>query len=352
MLLLPTVLMFTEYEESFRRIENRKLSEVNFSTLKEAKKSIINLNNFYKDNFGMKYFFYNFYKKNVSDRYEESPSNDKVLYGKSNWLFLGNYYHNAFSEAKGELVFKNEEINLIRENLKTIKEWCESQEIVFYINVVPGKHTVYKEFLPYRFEKQKTKLDQLIEIFPGLIDLRLALEKQKQKPLYFKTDTHWNYLGAFEGYLKVLESIIKDNQSIKSLNKSDIDSVSYSYERLGDINKILGLKSTEIEPRIHLRSRLGKEDSKRIEVPTYHRLEKSTYEKRYVNDDALNDLKIVLLRDSFSDFYLDYFRATFKEVVFIYNHRFDQTIIAKENPDILLYVIGERVIDRFVTILD
>lgn len=351
-LMLPSILMFTNWEESYKGVENRKLTEVNFRTLKEAKRSVINLKNFYKDNFGTRFFLYNFYKKNISERFNESPSNSKILLGQNGWLFLGDSFNNAFSKSKGNLVFKNEELVVIKENLSIIKDWCKKNKTEIFINAVPGKHTVYKENLPYKINEQRTQLDQFKQIYPELIDLRDLFEVKKEKQLYFKTDSHWNQFGAFEAYLKVMQEFKTRNSGIKMLTPKNIDSIVYINSRIGDLNVILDRTAREKEPKMFLKNSLGKSVSKKIEVPFYHRLNKESYEERYVNDLALNDMKIVLLRDSFSDFSKDFFRATFSEVVFVYNHQFDRTILLNEKPDIILYEIGERFIDRFLKIFD
>ncbi|NIJ43877.1 hypothetical protein FHR24_000316 [Wenyingzhuangia heitensis] len=351
MLLAPTVLMFTSFEDSFKKDENRELTSFNVSSLRDIKKTIIDLKNFYKDNYGTKFILYNLYKNKISDPLNESPSNNKVIYGKENWLFLGNNYNDAFSEAKGELVFNKEEIYKINKNLNIIKSWCTTKNIQLYICVVPGKHTIYKEYLPYKIKQNKTKLDQFIEIYPATIDLRASLNKAKKKnQIYFKKDTHWNHIGAFEGYLKMMEMIKVNNKNLKSLTNSDILSITYNGSKVGDISGILNENEKEIRPEVILKNNIGKKGVKKIKVPYYHRLSKDSYEKRYINPNALNQQKILLLRDSFSSSLIHYFRATFKEVVFVYNHCFDEKIILDEAPDILLYEIGERVLDSFLTI--
>ncbi|WP_139957214.1 alginate O-acetyltransferase AlgX-related protein [Flavicella sediminum] len=350
MLLVPTILMFTDVEKKYKQNENRKLVSLKMGSLRDVKRSIIDLKSFYTDNFGTRFLLYNFYNEYVSNIFNETPSVHKVLFGKEGWLFLGNNYHQAFSQVKGEVVFTKDEVYTIKNNLEAAENWSVQNKIQFYVSVVPGKHSIYTEYLPYKIHKQKTKLDQIVEAYPNLIDLRSTLKAKKQQQLYFKTDTHWNEIGAFEGYLKIMEQIKVNNHNMLLLTKESIDTITYNSKRIGDIGKILNKEMEEIAPKISLKNELGRKAEKNLEVPFYHRLEKNNYEFRYLNEGALNNLKIVVLRDSYSDFLINYFRATFSEVVFIYNHQFDKKLLLKENPDIVLYEMGERVTKRFMTI--
>ena len=350
MILLPSIFMFTNIEDRYKNDENRKLSSFDISSVRDLKKFIIDFKNYYTDNFGTRFLLYNLYKNNISDRFKESPSNDKIIYGKEDWLFLGNYPDMAFSEAKGSRIFNKNELELISKNVNEVKRFCEQNKIKLCITIVPGKHTVYKEFLPYKFPKQKTKLDQLLELEPNLIDLRNSLNKAKKDEfLYKKKDTHWNQLGAFVGYKEIMKFLMIDNHIIKILDSSDIDHIEYK-DHLGDLNEILGNKKIDKIPTVVLKNKKAQRIISKLDVPYYHRLSHDTYEMRYQNKEALNSEKIMFLRDSFSSDLIPFFSVSFQESLFIYNHYFEKELIKKEKPNILVYEITERFIDNLLKI--
>ncbi len=350
LLLAPTLLMFTDIDASYKQDENRKLSTLKIKTASDIKRLIINFKNYYTDNFGGRLLLYNFYKSNISDVLNESPSNNKIVYGKEDWLFLGDFHNNAFSKAKGSIVFSESELEIVKKNILEVKNWCTKNNIDFYITIPPGKHTVYRDYLPYKYFRAKTKIDQLIEVYPDLIDLRPDLFKAQHKEfLYKKRDTHWNEKGAFIGYKSILTKIQTRNPYILKLDNSDIEKIKYIKYK-GDLDEMLKTNTSENTPFFILKNKSSKKVKSILEVPTYHRLNPDTYELRYSNPYALNGEKIMILRDSFSKDLIKFINVSFQDAVFIYNHYFDKELIAKEKPDILLYEITERFADRLLEI--
>lgn len=350
MLLLPSILMFTSVEDSYKKDENRRLAKFKISSIHDIKSLIINFKNNYTDNFGTRFILYNFYKKQISDRFNESPSNDKVILGKENWLFIGDFQDQAFSEAKGTIVFSKSELEFIKNNIDIVKNWCKKHQIEFYLTIPPGKHTIYKEFLPYQFPQEQTKLDQLIKIFPEVIDMRKDLIKSKKThQVYMKNDTHWNEFGAFTGYKSLMNAFSKKDKNRISISQDQIVDVNYMYHQ-GDIANMLKKESLEKVPKFVLPNNNFKEMESILEVPYYHRLNPKEYEQRYHNRLSLNPEKIMVLRDSFSSSLKKFIIYSFQDALFIYNHFFDENMILQEKPNILVYEITERFIDGLLKI--
>lgn len=349
---LPVLMMaFGEKDASFKNLQE-EFADLN--SLSSFKTFIIKGRRYFLNNYKTKNILYSSYKKNVSDKFSETPSVSNVLLGKENWMFIGDTHNNAFSEAKGVLSFTNSELKKIKGNIELCKRWCEQNNIQLYITIPPGKHTVYKEFLPYNFPNRKTKLDQLISVENEVIDLRNDLLEGKQREkedLYFKTDTHWNELGALYGYQGIMKAMKHKDKGIEYYKKEDLLGVDYENHE-GDVLRILGGDEIQSEksPVINLKSKLRTKIESSLEVPDYHRFDKWSYEVRYKNLNAPNQKKIMFLRDSFSTSLIKYFSESFKEALFIYNPYFDKELIRNEKPDILVYEITERFLDRLLTI--
>ena len=65
----------------------------------------------------------------------------------------------------------------------------------------------------------------------------------------------------------------------------------------------------------------------------------------YTNPEGLN---ILIFRDSFSSYYLDYLGIVFKRGLFLWTHNFKPAIIKKEKPDIVVYEVYERYLDNLL----
>ncbi|MGY6649397.1 alginate O-acetyltransferase AlgX-related protein [Wenyingzhuangia sp. IMCC45574] len=347
-LLLPVLATFVGRQDE--ELISLKEKLIHIKSLSGLKSIIIQGRSYFLSNYRTKKELYSFYKKQVSDPLQETPSIPNVLYGKEGWLFIGDKHNDAFGESKGVIKFTDSELDKIVENIEECKTWCDKEGIQFFITIPPGKHTVYKEYLPYDFPKQISKLDQLISVYPEVIDLRTALKSAKTKeniPLYFKTDTHWNQIGAFHGYLEIMKSIRGSNENIKIpgfVNKIDWAC------NLGDITRILGDSLEEKIPVVKFNVDSVKLVQKKLSVPDFHRFSYSRYEMRYHYKESINFQKIMFLRDSYATDLKKYFSSSFKDVLFIYNPYFNKELIKNEKPDIFVYEITERFVDRLLTI--
>ena len=104
---------------------------------------------------------------------------------------------------------------MIGENLRNKQQWLASKGIQYLFAVVPGKQTVYPEYLPdYIYTRRgRSRLDQVVDYHksqPDLnfLDLRPTLLTAKRRHrIYHITDSHWNIRGAYAGYLKIMEQI-------------------------------------------------------------------------------------------------------------------------------------------------
>ena len=117
-------------------------------------------------------------------------------------------------DVQGALRFQSAEISSINSNLHSIADAfarCGKAAIVI---VAPNKQSIYGEnLLPE--SNASSRLDDLLDnldpsarsiILDGRAPLRAA-KRTQHLPLYFKTDTHWNELGAFEVYREIVQRL-------------------------------------------------------------------------------------------------------------------------------------------------
>ena len=144
-------------------------------------------------------------------------------------------------------------------------------------------------------------------------------ESEREK-LYFKTDHHWNGIGAYEGFKSIIETMDEiNNVSWDKYTKTNFDRGYF----LGSYNMNLNnlVKEDENIPYVHLKDKPdyeyykydGKKETKIKEedvVATRKNEKEILYGGAYMfgnacnilkirNEDALSDKKILILRDSY-----------------------------------------------------
>jgi alginate O-acetyltransferase complex protein AlgJ len=132
-----------------------------------------------------------------------------VLVGRQGWLYFLGEDAKAFDRwYRGIGAFTDAEVEALRNELLHRREYLRHLGIPYLVVVVPEKYSVYPEFLPDWAKPitPTTALDRIaddVARHPELhfLDLRTALRKAKQNErTYYKTDSHWNFVGASIGY--------------------------------------------------------------------------------------------------------------------------------------------------------
>ena len=134
-----------------------------------------------------------------------STSPGKVVIGKSDWLYLGDDYENALSVMRnGATADDADTTSEIGVATKAWAEWFKLKNVrLFKVMIGPDKGTIYPEFLPDWVQPAThSATDMLIantnpEIFLDIAAVLRNKKNQFSQPLYYRTDTHWNDLGAW-----------------------------------------------------------------------------------------------------------------------------------------------------------
>ena len=181
----------------------------------------------------------------------------EVILGKKEWLFFGQ--DGLIEDYRGQEPLSIHQLEQWRIVLEQRRDWLSRQGIEYLVVIVPNKQTIYPEYLPNWITRyqEKTRLDQMIEYFNDhtdfkILDLRDALLQEKgEEELYYRTDTHWNALGAFFGYQEISERLSERFPQIQSLPLSDFTLSQDETEGL-DLAARLGLKDLFSDREIRL----------------------------------------------------------------------------------------------------
>jgi alginate O-acetyltransferase complex protein AlgJ len=145
------------------------------------------------------------------------PVDRRIVFGREGWLFWtddGDTTPAAMADTRGKLRLRPGEIKRIDAQLRSIHEQLATCAIPVALLVVPNKQSIYGEFLinrisgmpPSRFDALLRELspvasEMIVDPRPLMREAKLAHAPVR---LYNKTDTHWNDLGAYYGYVAVM----------------------------------------------------------------------------------------------------------------------------------------------------
>ncbi|HJA93692.1 MAG TPA: hypothetical protein H9717_11375, partial [Candidatus Eisenbergiella merdipullorum] len=170
-------------------------------------------------------------------------------------------------------------------------------------------------------------------------ELLKAREVYPELTLFFKLDTHWNYMGGYFGAQPLLKSL-----GIKTNNFSNI-----SYEQINepiffwngyDLARMLGLSDVlNKDINYHLygysNNRVTYEGDARNNVEDFNGVVKT-------KSSAEDNRKVFLARDSFGESITPYLAAEFSEIYSVHRASLTKSQIDAERPDIFIFEAVER----------
>lgn len=252
----------------------------------------------------------------TGDTYMEST---KVLLGKEKWLFYR--LEEVLKDYKGTNHFTEDELQDIEENLTDVRDYLEKKKGIRFIAMgIPDKENIYPEYMPDTMPKirQESRGDKLAEFLQGSTDLtyiypKEELLKAKEKyEIYYKTDTHWNQLGAFVGLQVFFSQIYGIQVPLENLQFEVYGGFAGDLATIGrlkddySIDKVYTFMVDEVDPA------------------------------QYRNE------VLLLIGDSFSGFLQNIAKSYYKKVYMISVSEFTMSMIDRYKPDIVVWENVER----------
>jgi hypothetical protein len=338
------------FTQDIKNNENRMLATKPSFDINHLDDFPTNFENYYNDNFNPRNLFIKYYNILYKDYYKKSPIPDKVIFGKNDWYFFNGTHGSTY---RGIDHFTSEELNDFRDELVYRRHYLEARGTKYYFVILPTKYSIYPEYLPdniLRFRKQ-TMADQVMEACGNnpeinILDMRKVLldAKKHNLRLYQKTDSHWNYAGAYFCYHNLIENLNKDFPDMHPLEKDKfvIDS---AWQEGGDLSKMLGLSNIVREldvifyPNFVTSVTKGKKqnyDPGSLAIP-------EDYEAVRVNP-KLKGPKLLVMRDSYTWLLVNYLSEHFSKSVYIFDsweYKLNEDIVEKEKPDVVISIVLE-----------
>jgi len=279
----------------------------------------------------------------------ETNFSGNVIIGKDGWLFMAGAPLKTYQHINS---FSRQQLDSLKMILNARTKWLNERGIKFYVAIAPNKHEIYPEHLPSNIYQLSNpgRTDQLMAYMKNdtavpIIDLRkILLQHKRPIPLYYKTDNHWNYLGAYYAYTEIINRIRKDFPSVgPTLKRDDFRIDSNKVEAGGEAMQI-NMEEWFYERRINMTPKFKEKavdgQKQNYEVPYGFPYPWDYEVVKETKNDSLPT--VVFIRDSFTDFMITYLKEHFRKSVYIFDYwRYAQNkkIIANEKPKIVVLIL-------------
>lgn len=321
---------------------------------------------FLNDHFGFRNQIIQLNNNIVITLFNKSPV-EKVRIGKDGWLYswnkliLENYY--------GKQPYSDRQLKAWIEVYEKRRLWLNKKGIAFAFVIAPNKMSIYPEYLPRSLNniREMTKLEQIVTFFKEnsvvkVVDLRPPLMAAKPfNQLYYKTDTHWNYYGAFVAYKSILKEILPDASPMALSTVSDFLEKSSRIDNdiTGDLIHMLRGCELRYPKFFFLENACAQEMScDNITPASVGVMPPKPWQKEapsrylFVKGCKHEKKRAIVFRDSFFSAVECFFSEHFELVVYI-RKKYDQTImedlIEKVKPDLVIEEIVERYLGQAPT---
>lgn len=292
--------------------------------------------------------FYTSFRLDVGDRIYNN-----TVVGENGWLFFTGEV--SILDYQNTAAIKPGRLARLQRNLDRLNKNLEAMGITLLVIIPPNKSTIYSQYMPEQIPVigNQSRLDQFLEYMQlnsdtHILDLRPALlEASRSQAVYYKTDTHWNDVGAYYAYAETLRTLAPDYPLLVPRPVSDFK-YTHTGDSVHDLPMLMGLPNYAEEDWLLLPSfeiRLSEEKDA---------LRDGRFIRTVMN--ANGELpRLLVFGDSFYGTLGRFIEPHFSRVKFIPFTPIDRIWsldwIEQENPDIVIIEIAERSIDDSLPLL-
>lgn len=223
-------------------------------TVNDASLSVLRpkFESFFRKNFKYRKHFIEINSEVKVTALATSPTH-KVIVGRDGFMFEGRGHRRVvddevqmfdnISDYMGQQPLTDSELVHWAQVLQQRQQWLAQQGVPYLFVMAPTKDMIYEDKLPARLRRHggaTRRFDQLLEYLEAntdlaVVDLRPAVVKARAAheypELYYRSDFHWNYFGAFFAY----EAIIKAaNTHFPALKLQPLKLADFSIDAIPD----------------------------------------------------------------------------------------------------------------------
>ncbi len=288
---------------------------------------------------------------------------NQVVIGKNGWLYLGDMYEKEMTSTRHGA--SQDDMTVIPKIAHATEAWEHYLSLhgvsLFKLMLCPTKATIYPEFLPGwaqpTTESASDKLMAAVE--KGLyFDTRPAVKAAKARfsePLFYKTDTHWNNLAAWVAFHSFTKELERSQNDLRFLSERNVHISKVTDRVSGDLASFLrmtkNLHDNEVVLEIDgippiVTEQIDLESGQLIQSTGNPQISPPRRPVLIKSKNALNNKRVLWLRDSFGTAMAPYMAATFSEIVQLHYDAADPTEFARLvdtfKPDYVFVTVIER----------
>lgn len=290
----------------------------------------------------------------------------QAIVGKDHWLFLCNDSNRCIEQVTGQFRFSDKQLEQYKRVFCARREKLAKHGIPYVFAIAPTKELVYTDKLP-----ETLHLSQ--ELFPyqqvmhaleeegfEILSLHDTLIRGKELgQVYHRTDTHWNSLGGYLAYCRIMTELDK---YIGCGQASPLDSFKTRQHvgltsDLSNKQKVAYLNGEfyTIHPSYFDANAFTEEVSallphdgfkaKTVDIPEALAISPTRPTVvREVDDASLPTLMV--MRDSFATNLIPFLSEHFRRSVYLWHPEPHMPSVEAEKPDIVLQVMVDRFMQR------
>ena len=283
--------------------------------------------------------------------FQESPS-DRVVLGEDGWLFYnpGGVHYNPMADYCGQSTISQEEMVQAAQKLVQARDQLAALGKEFVVMLTPNKECIYSDKIPAEYPKaaEETRCDQLVAYLREHTDLSVVYPKEQlleaikdypEYSFYYKTDTHWNYLGAYVGAKALLSEL---GIEMPELSEISIEKIDYT----GDLAGMMGLTKYLNYDWDYAVSGYSSGKDVQLEFIGENFSDPTKY-LGYTAKDA-DQRKLCVLRDSYTTAMTPYLTSMFSESVLLHRGIYTPELLAEIDADVVVLQVVERELESFL----
>lgn len=281
-----------------------------------------------------------------------SPS---AFIGRHGWLYVTN--SGNLKDMQGADPYSDAELQNIVEQINARGELLAVRGIRFGFVVFPDKHTVYPQFLPHGvYAGYARRRLHVLDIAMAqtshdyYVDISSAMRRDAAHSpfqLYYKSDTHWNWWGAYLGY-RAWDAADGARIGLKTFDYRFDQFRNPHHSVSGDLSRMSGYRP--YDPEIHAPADAGCQNIEAWTPSLEIRQHARTIPSHLQTSGCDGTGTALVMRDSFMYSMMVYVSASFARTWYVWQQLDDADfgwLVRRLQPDTVVVQRVERLMDHF-----
>lgn len=274
-------------------------------------------------------------------------SSPQVVLGRDRWLYYAG--ERNVEDYRAVDPFSASDLEKYRVAIEHWHAFLDARGIPLVLVVAPNKSTVYPEHLPAWMTRvgPETRTDQLVRHLRErsgieVLDLRPWVIEAKTwgPPLFFRTDTHWNALGAFAGYRGLATRLATIFPRVRVPEAAEYELRIHPAPG-GDMARFLALPELDDEAVSLVPATPAPDRGAGAEAQA--KLQDMRYVSRGATDRAGAPIvRALIFHDSFAGALMPYLGDLFGHAEYRWSRKFDYDLVEREHPEVVVFEVVER----------